>query len=132
MRVLLRCLFGLALALTVGCGNWQRLQSKQAVEQAIRAHLAQQPDILLAQMTFEVQEVNFNGDQADAEVLYRSKQSSQLAVRIRYVLKKADDHWEVKSSSPVGVMGADPHAAAVGQPAQHPPAAASPQPLPSH
>ncbi len=112
MRVVPVCLLSLAVAGATGCGKIGGIESKGAVQSAIEAHLKQRPNILLANMTLEVQDVKFRGDRADAEVIYHSKESPELAVRVRYVLRRAGDHWEVESNSPAGGGGSTPHSSA--------------------
>ncbi len=108
------CTVGLAMILT-GCGRTGGSslpaagRSKSAVRQAIEAHLKERSNLLMANMTVEVQEVNFSGDRAEALVRYQSKQAPDLAVRVRYVLRKVGEHWEVESSSRAGGMPGAPH-----------------------
>jgi hypothetical protein len=86
--------------------------SKAAIQTAIEQHLRKQPNVMLNNMTLEVRDVKFEGEKAKAEVKFRSKQSPDLAVGVRYVLRKAGDHWEVESSSPSGGMGGHGQASA--------------------
>ncbi len=129
MRAALIWIVVLSFAATTNCGRLRGIQSKGAVQATIEAHLKQRPNILFANMTVEVQDVKFNGDRADAQVVYRSKESPELAVRVRYVLRRAGDHWEVESSSPAGGMGADPHSSAGPTSA---PSSELPAPQPNH
>jgi hypothetical protein len=129
MRFLSICLLGLLL-LVVGCSRTAETQSKAAIQAAIEAHLQQRQNLVLANMTLEVQDVKFAGDKAEAEVKFRSKQSPNLSVGVRYLLRRAGDRWQVESSSPSSGMGASPHGGA-GPPA--PPApTAEPGLKPSH
>jgi hypothetical protein len=111
MRFLSICLLGL-LVLIGGCSKTGGLQSKAAVQAAIEAHLQQRPNLMLANMTLEVQEVKFTGDTAQADVQFRSKQSPNLVVGVRYMLRRAGDRWQVESSAPLGGMGTPPHGGA--------------------
>ncbi len=128
MLMRLICFVGLAVVATTGCGKMGGMQSKSAIRAAIEAHLKQRSSLLLSNMTFEVGEVKFSGDRAEAEVIYQSKQSPDLAVRIRYILRKAGDHWEVESTSPLGGMGGTPHGASNPTPPTSQPTAPGPQP----
>ena len=94
------------LMVVFGCGA---SQSKSAVRAAIEAYLRQRPNLVLSNMTFDVQEVKFHGDTAEAEIKFESKESPDLAVKVHYVLQKSGDHWAVRSSSPAGGMGGGPH-----------------------
>ena len=122
MRFLSICLLGL-LVLVGGCSKTGGLQSKAAVQTAIEAHLQQRPNLMLANMTLEVQEVKFSGDTAQADVQFRSKQSPNLVVGVRYMLRRAGDRWQVESSAPIGGMGTPPHG---GAPAPTPAPAETP------
>jgi len=122
MRFLSICLLGL-LVFVGGCSKTGGLQSKAAVQTAIEAHLQQRPNLMLANMTLEVQDVKFTGDTAQADVQFRSKQSPNLVVGVRYMLRRAGDRWQVESSAPSGGMGAPPHG---GAPAPAPAPAETP------
>jgi hypothetical protein len=113
MGLMRSLLVGLAIvASLVGACGGRKLESKSAVQAAIEGHLKQRSNVLMTNMTLQVEDVKFEGDKAEAHVTYRSKQTPELSVRIRYLLRRAGDHWEVESSSPVGGMGANPHGAA--------------------
>jgi hypothetical protein len=129
MRSLLVCSLGFAL-LTSGCGKPGGIQSKAAVQAAIEKHLQQRPNVTMKNLTLEVQEVKFEGDKAEAQVKFQSKQSADLTVNVRYMLRRVGDHWEVESASATGGMAGNPHAG-VGAPK---PAPAPPGngPQPSH
>jgi ketosteroid isomerase-like protein len=128
MRLLLIAFVGLALVATTGCGKMGGMQSKSAIKAAVEAHLKQRSNLQVSNMTFEVGDVKFSGDRAEAEVIYQSKQSPDLTVRISYILRKAGDHWEVESSSPMGGMGGTPHGAMNPTPPNSQPTAPGPQP----
>jgi hypothetical protein len=98
----------LAVIVAAGC---KHLETKAAVKEAIDAHLKQRADLMMSGMTTEVLNVQFHGDTADADIRFQSKQSAAMSVTIRYTLRKANDHWEVVSSSRAhGAMGTNPHA----------------------
>ena len=111
MRFLSICLLG-PLVFVGGCSRSGGLQSKAAAQAAIEAHLQQRQNLMLANMTLEVQEVKFTGDTAQADVQFRSKQSPNLVVGVRYILRRAGDRWQVESSAPLGGMGTPPHGGA--------------------
>ncbi len=92
-----------------GCSGRGRLDSKQAVQAGIEAHLKTRSDLVLSNMTMEIEDVTFSGGTAAALAKYQSKQLPDLAVGVRYGLRRAGDHWEVVSSFPLG-MGSAPHA----------------------
>ncbi len=107
------------LALT-GCNRSAKLESKEAVQKAIDAYLAQRQNLSLSNMSTELGEVKFEGDSATADVNFRSKQASGLAVSVRYKLKKNGDHWEVESSSPMAGPGGNPHGQTTTTPSPSP------------
>jgi hypothetical protein len=121
MRVLIACLAGSVL-LMGGCKKGGTEDSKAGVQAAIEAHLKQRPNLVLANMTLEVQDVKIAGDTAQAEVKFRSKQSADLVVGVHYTLKRAGDRWLVESSSPSNGMGTNPHGGGVAPTTTPPPA----------
>ena len=129
MRVFIACLVG-SILLAGGCNKGGSNDPKAAIQAAIEAHLKQRQNLMLANMTLEVQDVKVTGDTAQAEVKFRSKQSTDIAVGVRYNLKRAGDGWQVESSSPTEGMGATPHGTA-GAPPTPAPAPAADTPLKS-
>ena len=111
MRVLIACLMG-SILLAGGCNKGGSNDPKAAIQAAIEAHLKQRQNLMLANMTLEVQDVKFTGDTAQADVQFRSKQSPDLVVSVRYMLRRAGDRWQVESSAPLGGMGTPPHGGA--------------------
>ncbi len=108
MNVRTFCWVGVVLVLS-GCGRFGGAESKSAVREAIEAHLKQRPNLLMANMTMEVQEVKFSGDRAEALVKYQSKQAPEVSVLVSYGLRKSGKSWEVESSSPAGGAPMVPH-----------------------
>lgn len=129
MRSVLVCLVGLTLVGS-GCSKSGGTQSKEAVQAAIERYLQKQSNLALSNMTLEVQDVKFQGDRAEAEVKFRSKQAPDLAVGVHYVLRRAGEQWEVQSSAASSGMGGTPHGGAAG-PAPAPPPSGPPL-QPSH
>jgi len=125
MRFVVACCAGLALILTA-CSRLDRLQSKAAIQAAIEQRVQQRSNVVFNTMTIEVEDVKFNGDRAEAQVKFRSKQSPETAVGVHYVLRRAGDHWEVESSSVTGGMGGSAHGAGPA------PSPAPPAPQASH
>ena len=128
MRFLVACLAG-SILLASGCNKAGSDNPKAAIQAAIEAHLKQRPNLMLTNMTLEVQDVKVTGDTAEAEVKFRSKQSTDLVVGVRYTLKRAGGGWQVESSSPTGGMGTSPHGGA-GAPAPTPAPTAVPADTP--
>jgi hypothetical protein len=129
MRAMLLCLVGAALVLS-GCSKSGGVQSKGAIQEAIERHLQKQSSVLLNNMTVEVRDVKFEGDRANADVRFRSKQSPDVVVGRQYALQRVGGQWQVESSSSPGGMG-NPH----GGPMSPQPASPSTPPVtpqPSH
>jgi hypothetical protein len=116
------CAALVATAVAASCSRF-REQSKPAVRAAIEEHLAQQPGLQMQNMTMQMQDVKFQGDSAEAQVKYLSKESPDIYVQIRYELHKQGGRWQVQASSLVGGMPATPHE---GAPSRGPGAASSP------
>jgi len=111
MRGVLLGLAGIIL-LSSACSKGGGLQSKEAVRAAIEAYLRQRPNVVLGNMTLEVDEVTFRGEIAEAQAKFRSKQSPDLIVGVRYELRRTGSQWQVTSSSPISGMGMSPHGGA--------------------
>jgi hypothetical protein len=104
---------------------------EREVRAAVEAHLQKKGNLALNNMDMKVQSVKVNGDTAAAQVRFTSKQNPRLAVNIQYSLRRAGDHWEVQSSSPVAGTGGDSHQSVespggVGQGAPSAPSASQP------
>ena len=110
MRFLIAGVVGVAL-LFGACSKAGESEPERKVRAALDAHLQKKGNLALNNMNMEVQSVKFNGNTAEAQVRFQSKERPELAVGLRYVLRRAGDHWEVESSSPVVGMGTDSHQA---------------------
>ena len=108
MRIIAVITVGLACVLC-GCSRFEGVNSKSAVQAAIEAHLKKRPGLALTNMNTQVQDVKFEGDKANAHVVFVSKNSPDLKVEVGYVLRREGDHWEVESSTPMGGSGGNPH-----------------------
>jgi len=127
MRAMLLCLAGTALVLS-NCHRSGKVPSNAAIQQAIEQHLQKQSSVLFSNMTVEVQDVKFEGDRANADVKFRSKQAPDLVVGRHYVLRRVNGEWQVESSASPGGMG-DPHSGAMSpEPNTRPAAPVIPQP----
>ena len=127
MRAMLLCLVGMALVLS-NCNRSGKAPSNAAIQQAIEQHLQKQSSVLSNNMTVEVQDIKFEGDRANADVKFRSKQSPDLVVGRHYILHRVGGQWQVESSSSPGGMG-NPHGGAMSpQPTTPPPLLLLPNP----
>lgn len=130
MRLMVAGILG-AVLFFGACNKSGDNAQERAVRTAVEAHLQKKSNLALNNMDMQIQSVKLNGDTAEAQVRFTSKQNSALAVNIRYILRRAGDHWEVESSTPVGSMGGDSHQSVdspAGQSQRAPGAASAPQP----
>ena len=114
MRALVMSLVVLGLAGSAACHRLSGIHSKAAVQEAIEEHLKRQPNVVFQNMTVEVGEVTFNGDTAEAQVKFRSKQAPTLAVGVIYKLRQAGNRWQVESTSSATMPGTTPHGNTAG------------------
>lgn len=113
MRALVMTLVVLGLAGSTACHRLSGVNSKAAVQEAIAEHLKQRSNVVSQNMTMEVGEVTFNGDTAQAQVKFRSKQAPNLAVGVLYKLRRAGNGWQVVSTSATTMPGTTPHENAI-------------------
>jgi uncharacterized protein YhdP len=109
MRAVVMSLVVLGLAGSAACHRLTRVHSKAAVQEAIEEHLKQRSNVVFQNMTVEVGDVTFNGDTAEAQVRFRSKQAPSLAVGLLYKLRRAGNGWQVESTSAATMPGTTPH-----------------------
>lgn len=92
----------LGATLLFGACSKSNSGQQQEVRAAVEVHLKKRGNLALNNMEMQVENVKVNGDNAEAQVKFTSKQNSKLAVTIHYALRRAGDHWEVQSSTPEG------------------------------
>jgi uncharacterized protein YhdP len=114
MRAVVMSLVVLGLAGSPACHRLSGVHSKAAVQEAIEEHLKQRPNVVFQNMTVEVGDVTFNGDTAEAQVKFRSKQAPNLAVGMLYKLRRAGNGWQVESTSTATMPGTTPHGNTAG------------------
>jgi hypothetical protein len=128
----------LPLALLLACGGATAPSGSSPstveadVEAAVRKHLSRRSDLDMTKMDMSVDQVDVQGDEADATVGFKVKGAPASAMSMSYHLVKEGGEWVVQAT-PAG-HGAAPPPAAPGQslPPGHPPAGGSqpPQQLP--
>jgi hypothetical protein len=98
---------------------------KAQVEAAVRKHLAKRSDLDMSAMELTIEQLEVQGETANAQVGFRVKDTPEAAMSMDYRLVKEAGEW---------VHGADPPPSGPGQglPPGHPPTGESPsaQPLP--
>ena len=108
-----------AAALAAACAR-QSIETKPAVEAALRAYLTQRPGLAMDKMDMEVKDVKFKGETAEADVVFRVK-DGEGEMAMRYTLRRQGDTWVVERSAQSGASGAE-------MPPGHPPVDSSPTP----
>ena len=89
---------GASLLAALGC---QRLMNQEAaVQKAIQDHLAARSDLAMNKMVMEVQQVNVNGDTAQAEVAFSISGDPQSRMSFHYELHREGGRWQVDASRP--------------------------------
>ena len=111
-----------AAALSAACAR-QSIETKPAVEAALRAYLAQRPGLALDKMDMEVKDVQFKGETAEADVIFRVKDGPG-EMGMHYTLRRQGNQWVVEGSGQSSASGAE-------LPPGHPPVKpATPEKLP--
>lgn len=87
-----------ALALAgAGC---QREGDSAAIQQAIEKHLTSRPGLASENLILEMQEVQVEGDAAEAEVVFHSRSDPDARMSYHYELRKEGGEWNVASGRP--------------------------------
>ena len=136
-------LFTAALAVTAGC-NRAPENNKEAVRQAVTEHLSKNAALDMNQLTLDVADVKFQGNEATANVSIKPKSAPDQGMTMAYTLERQGDKWQVKGRGaghggggmgmpggmPGGMGGATPPAGAEipsGHPPVNSPGAGSPK-----
>jgi len=86
---------GLCLA---GCQRGASINAQ--VQSAIAEHLAERPGISADRLLIEVETVTVQGDRAEAEVIFRSRDNPESRMDYHYELRREDGAWKVASGRP--------------------------------
>jgi hypothetical protein len=100
----------LAIALgyfLVGCGGMRHGDPKAAIQQAIEQHLAGRPGLAGEQIVMELKQVQVQGDTAQADVVFRSRNDPKAQMSFHYQLHNDGKEWKVDNGHPGG--DASPH-----------------------
>ena len=106
-------LLALCLLLTVvtGCSRQAPVNDRADIEKAIQDYVNSRPILSPSAMSMEVEQVSFQGDQAEARVLFHSREEVQSSVALRYVLRRTGSRsWVVERDKTKGVASAPPGA----------------------
>jgi len=96
--------FGL-LPCWAGCHK--ALSDEEAIRSSILQHLRENSSINLANMETTVEQVSINGDHAQAQVLFRTKQEGQ-SMTMTYALERSGGEWKVLRGQPSGGQTSHP------------------------
>jgi hypothetical protein len=89
-------LFGLA-----GCAQKPARNNQADIERALREYLNKKPSVSSQAMQIQIQQVQYQGDTAEADVLFRSKTNPDASVTMKYVLKQTGPgSWQVEGPKP--------------------------------
>src|SRR5215468_11089294 len=105
MRTLKLRVFGLlVLALSAGCT--QKQSDDEAIQAAVRQHLASLGTLNLDAMDTDFNKVAVNNNQASADVTFRPKSGAPTgaAMHVTYQLEKQNGNWRVVKTSTLGGM----------------------------
>ncbi len=75
---------------------------KAGVQAAVESHLAQRTDLDMSAMDVSIDQVEVNGDSAEAQVSFRSKGNPDAAMNMTYALTRTDDGWKVEPKAGSG------------------------------
>ncbi len=119
------------LATTVAC---QRQGGSEAdIRRAIETHLTSQSSLAMDQMTMEIEDIQVEGDRAQAEVVFRTTSDPLAQMGYHYDLVSQQGAWQVESGHPASAESPHPGAGGGGPsgeempglPEGHPPMGAS-------
>ncbi len=95
---------GLLLA---GCAGQNKADTDAAVRKAIEEHLASRPGLSSSEIVLEMKKVDIQGDKAEADVVFRSRNDSKASMDFHYQLRKDGSRWKVEPAGPNA--GSSPH-----------------------
>jgi hypothetical protein len=91
----------LSLFLFGGSGCKKAVGDQEAVRQSVWKHLTGNSTLNLAAMDTNFEQIQVNGEKAEADVLFRLKQGG-ATMQIAYFLERHAGDWVVLRSQPVG------------------------------
>jgi hypothetical protein len=99
-----------AAVLQIGCNRADN--SDAAIKKAIEDHLSGRAGLNSSEMVMEMKQVKVEGDNADADVQFRSRNDPKASMDFHYRLHRENKIWKVEQPA----AGAAPHAMPPGQP----------------
>ncbi len=122
--------------LLLGAGCQREADTNAAIQKAIEEHLASRPGLASADIVLDVQQVKVAGEQAEAEVVFRSRTDPDVRMAFHYNLNKEGRQWKVAGGRPSAETSPHPGAETMPEgdlalPEGHPPLGETPPPPPS-
>ena len=107
MKTAVRAGWVLALGLLwTGCQSGTSINGQ--VQEAVAEHLTERPGIDASRMMIEVESVSVQGDQAEAEVIFRSRDTPDSRMNYHYKLRREAGKWKVESGQPSAAQSPHP------------------------
>ena len=116
----------------VGCSGQRDANSNAAIQHAIEQHLTSRAGLDASKMLVEVQQVNIQGERAQAEVIFRSRDDPQARMAYSYELRREGGEWKVENGRPSAAGSPHPDAGSAAEegstlPPSHPPVEGNPR-----
>jgi len=101
----------LCLALLLaGCGA-NKAEQDAAIRKAIEQHLAGRPGLSSDQIVMEMKQVQVQGDRAEADVLFHSRNDPNAQMSFHYQLRSEGNQWKVDAGRSGAAGSAHPPSA---------------------
>jgi hypothetical protein len=99
MKTMSRAIWFAVLGLClVGCQRGTSINAQ--IQEVIAEHLASRPGISADRLLIEVERVTVQGDRAEAEVIFRSRDNPESRMAYHYELRREGDAWKVAGGRP--------------------------------
>ena len=118
--------------LLAGCSGQRDANSNAAIQRAIEQHLSSRAGLDASKMLIEVQQVKIQGERAQAEVIFRSRDNPQASMAFSYELRREAGEWKVENGRPSTAGSPHPDGGSGAEegsplPPGHPPAEGNPR-----
>ena len=118
--------------LVAGCSGQRDANSNAAIQRAIEQHLSSRAGLDASKMLVEVQQVKIQGERAQAEVIFRSRDNPQAQMAYSYELRREGGEWKVENGRPGAAGSPRPEGGPGAEegsplPPGHPPAEGNPR-----
>ena len=92
--------FGIVLlaACLAGCQRGPSINAQ--IQSAIADHLSDRPGIAADRLLIEVETVTVQGERAEAEVIFRSRDNPESRMEYHYELRREGGAWKVENGRP--------------------------------